>query len=74
MNNNLSEESVKLEQFVKESLYYCYSPKQKAWLKSVGFNFLHQGIHKSGKNFWVFVRTEELHSRLDEWSTSANRH
>ncbi|MFK7678811.1 hypothetical protein [Priestia megaterium] len=54
----------------KEDLFYCYSGKLKSFLiYQKGIRYLHKGRNfKTERDFWVFVRSEDLKSALDEWS------
>jgi len=59
--------------FNKEDLFYCYSLNLKKFLcKTKGISFIGKGINsESKKEYWLFIRSEELNSYLEEWSTNA---
>lgn len=56
----------------QKDLFYCYSPKLKKFLTNVKkIRFLHQGINSSTtRNFWVYIRSEELGAALAEWTNT----
>ena len=53
-------------------IYFCYSPKQNAFLQRKGLRVIGVGINENtGRKFWQYERGAELDALLDEWS--ANR-
>lgn len=51
-------------------LFYCYSGKLKTFLVyKKKIKYLHRGHNSNtSKDFWVFVRNEDLCNALTEWS------
>lgn len=50
-------------------LYVCYSLPQMLFLKDNHLRYEVEGVHKTtGKEFWVFIRTEKLNELLKQWS------
>jgi hypothetical protein len=60
-------------QFEKNDLYFCYSPKQKKFLCKVkNISYISKGIHEESKRtYWLFLKTNELSKSLREWSENA---
>jgi len=54
--------------FTKEDLFYCYDQKLKDFLcNDKGFSFIGKGNDKeSKKDYWLFLRNNQLSSLL-EW-------
>lgn len=53
-------------------IYFCYSPKQNAFLQRKGLRVIGVGINENtGRKFWQYERGAELDELLNEWS--ANR-
>lgn len=53
----------------KHDLFYCHSLKLFYFLKSKGFYYISKGINdKTGFNYWVFEKTDELNSSVIEFS------
>lgn len=55
----------------KENLFYCHSLGLFHALKRKGFFYLLKGIHeKTGLNFWVFEKSDELINVVKEYSNN----
>lgn len=53
-------------------IYFCYSPKQHAFLQREGLRVIGVGINEnSGRKFWQYERGQALDALLDRWT--ANR-
>lgn len=53
-------------------IYFCYSPKQNAFLQREGLRTIGVGINEnSGRKFWQYERGTSLDELLDIWT--ANR-
>ncbi len=52
----------------KRDLYKCHSLKLFYFLKSKGFFYLSKGINeKTNRYYWVFEKTPEFRTALDQW-------
>lgn len=50
-------------------LFICYSLHLMNFLHENGIRYEVEGRHKvTGKDFWVYVRNEQLNKLLDTWS------
>lgn len=50
-------------------LFPCYSVPMRDFLNSKGIKYELVGLHPETKNmFWVYIKTEQLHKALQEWS------
>jgi len=50
------------------NLFPCYSWNVVKFLTGKGLRYKVVGLHPDTlKKFWVFIRTKELNSYLDEW-------
>ncbi len=61
--------------FDKSDLFYCYSPKLKKYLNNTkGIVHIARGTNNSNnKLFWLFIRSEELHTALEDWSKNKQK-
>lgn len=54
---------------MNSKLYCCYSLNLRKFLESKGLRYELAALNpNSQKLFWVYMRTEQLDSLLDEWS------
>jgi hypothetical protein len=62
-------------EFGKDNLYYCYSPKLKKYLcKTKNISYIGKGINDETKRtYWLFIKTDELSKSLLEWSDNASK-
>ena len=52
-------------------VYFCYSPKQHAFLKRNGLRSVGTGNNvNNGRQFWQYERGEELDDLLNQWSSN----
>ncbi len=55
-------------------IYFCYSPKQSAYLQREGLRVIGVGINENtGRKFWQYERGEELDVLLNDWSANSPR-
>lgn len=60
--------------FSKEDLFYCYSPRLKAFLNKKGIQHVAKGRNeKTNKIFWLFLRSDLLSEALDEWKEKSKK-
>jgi hypothetical protein len=62
-------------EFSKDDLFYCYSPKLKKFLCQVkNISYIGKGINSdTNKTYWLFIRNKELNISLDEWSSQSKK-
>lgn len=52
-------------------LFICYSTPLMKFLAKNGFRYEVVGLNPCTKNmFWVFMRNESLHEKLEQWSAN----
>lgn len=53
----------------KSEVFYCYSPKLKCELLSVGERYIAKGENPTtNRSYWIFLRTDGLKEYLDNRS------
>lgn len=51
---------------MSNEIFYCYSPKLKNELLSIGERYVARNLHPNTKKFyWLFLRTDKLKEYLD---------
>ena len=52
-----------------KNLYCCYSVNQRNFLTKNNINYEICALNPNSKNmFWVYIRTENLTEKLNEWN------
>lgn len=60
---------------MSEKDYNCFSYNQMTFLVEGGSKPVHVMMHsKTKRTFWIFKRTELLHTLLEEWTSRALNH
>lgn len=69
--NNFVETDMTAEE-IRKIMYFCYSPKLKAFLVANGEEYILKGFNdKYGKNFWTFARTKRNTELLTQWKETS---
>ena len=57
-----------------DNYFYCYSPKLKKELKTIGEHYISKGINpSSNRTYWLFSKTDSLSSYLESRKKTKNK-
>jgi hypothetical protein len=51
----------------KKTFFQCFSINFHRFLKANGLHSMSKGVHKNGRTFWVYERTENFEKCLKIW-------